>query len=80
MQANNFLEFFPFRIPVFETAILAWKQKGENFRNAPSSIFDIQGESFICTKFEAFFTTFSLIVICIRGTNSSAVLTPPQSH
>ena len=32
--------------------------KGENFRNAPNSNFDLQDKCLICTKFQAF-TTFS---------------------
>ena len=55
MQANTFLEFFPFSgKPLFEAAILAYEPEAENFRDAPNSIFDPQGKSLICTKFQAF--------------------------
>ena len=43
------------------------KTQGQNFQNAPNSIFDPNDKSFICTKFQAF-TTFSAILTCIRDT------------
>ena len=69
MQANNFLEFFPCNgIPVSETAMhIAIQAKGESFRNASNSFFDIQDKGFICTKFQSF-TRFSSIFTCIFGT------------
>ena len=47
-------------IPVFEVAILAYKQKVRIFEMPPNLIFDLQDnyKSFIFTKFQAF-TTFS---------------------
>ena len=51
MQANNFLEFFPFSgIPVFEAAIFGIQAKGEDFLNDPNPIFDLKDKSFIQYK------------------------------
>ena len=47
-------------IPVFEAAILPYKQKVWIFEMSPMSPIDLHDKSFICTKFQAF-TTFSVI-------------------
>ena len=58
MQAADFLELFPSsrRIPVFEAAILSYKQKVRIFEtpSIQNSGFDLQDKSFICTKFQTF--------------------------
>ena len=67
MQANNFLEFFPFSgIPVFEVAILAYK-KVRIFEMLPIQCLVYKIKASICTKFQAFIT-FSTIFKCIRDT------------